>query len=324
MDFYHGDIAGAIVGAVNAEGGRFQLADLREFSIAHREPISGTYRGHDIFSMPPPSSGGTTIVETLNIIESWNLDEMGISATSIHLITEALKHAFADRARWLGDTDFVDVPIERLTSKAYAAKLRSEIKQDSVLPRDEYGTHRQVPDDSGTTHVSVIDADGNMLACTSTINTSFGSMVFVEDYGLILNNELGDFTAQPGKPNNYGLIGTGQNAVAPEKRPLSSMSPTLVLKDGQPFMAAGASAGPTIITGTLFAILRIIDFAARVRQNRSLQPRLPPPVAPYEALHGVPGWHREEQLDSMGTQHRCSTSIQQCPDCSSSDEDGTL
>ncbi|MGM0556196.1 MAG: gamma-glutamyltransferase [Myxococcota bacterium] len=260
MAFYHGDIADKIVEAVNAAGGRFQTADMREYSIAHREPITGTYRGHEIFSMPPPSSGGTTIVETLNILEAWNLSEMGINSMSIHLITEALKHAFADRARWLGDTDFVDVPVERLTSKEYAEELRSTIEEDDVLPRDEYGTHRQVPDDAGTTHLSVIDAAGNMLACTSTINTSFGSMVFVPEYGIVLNNEMGDFTPQPFKPNNYGLIGTGQNAVAPEKRPLSSMSPTLVIKDGKPFIAAGASGGPTIITGTLYAILRIIDF----------------------------------------------------------------
>jgi gamma-glutamyltranspeptidase/glutathione hydrolase len=260
MAFYHGDIAAKIVEAVNAAGGRFQSADMREYSIVHRDPIKGTYRSHDIYSMPPPSSGGTTIVETLNILEGWNLSEMGVNSLSIHLITEALKHAFADRARWLGDTDFVEVPVERLTSKAYADELRETIDEDGVLPREDYGTHRQVPDDAGTTHVSVIDADGNMLACTSTINTSFGSMVFVPEYGLVLNNEMGDFTPQPGKPNNYGLIGTGQNAVAPEKRPLSSMSPTLVLKEGEPFIAAGASGGPTIITGTLYAILRIIDF----------------------------------------------------------------
>jgi gamma-glutamyltranspeptidase/glutathione hydrolase len=260
MAFYHGEIAAAIVEAVNADGGRFQEADLREYMIAHREPITGTYRGYDVFSMPPPSSGGTTIVETLNILEGWTLSQMGVSAMSIHLITEALKHAFADRARWLGDTDFVDVPIDRLTSKEYAEKLRETIKEKGVLPKDEYGSHRQVPDDAGTTHVSVIDGEGNMLACTSTINTSFGSMVYVAEHGLVLNNEMGDFTPQPGEPNNYGLIGTGQNAVAPEKRPLSSMSPTLVLRDGTPFMAAGASGGPTIITGTLYAILRIIDF----------------------------------------------------------------
>jgi gamma-glutamyltranspeptidase/glutathione hydrolase len=258
--FYHGDVGQAVVDAVNAAGGMFQTDDFRTYSVVNREAITGSYRGHQVYSMPPPSSGGTTLIETLNILEGYDLAEMGLNAESIHLITEALKHAFADRARWLGDTDFVDVPIERLTSKAYADTLRAKIKPDGVLPLEEYGSHRQLPEDAGTTHVSVIDSAGNMLACTSTINTSFGSMVLVDEYGLIMNNEMGDFTPMPGKPNNYGLIGTGQNAVAPKKRPLSSMSPTLVLRDGKPFLASGASGGPMIITGTLSSILNLIDF----------------------------------------------------------------
>ncbi len=258
--FYHGDVGQQIIEEVNAVGGIFSAQDLRSYSVANREPITGTYRGYQVFSMPPPSSGGTTLVETLNILEGYDLSQMGRDAASIHLTAEALKHAFADRARWLGDTDFVDVPIARLTSKEYAKKLRERIERDGVLPLDQYGSHRQIPDDSGTSHVSVIDQAGNMLACTSTINTSFGSMVLVDEYGLIMNNEMGDFTPMPGKPNNYGLIGTGQNAVAPEKRPLSSMSPTLVLRDGQPFLAAGASGGPTIITGTLLGLINMVDF----------------------------------------------------------------
>jgi gamma-glutamyltranspeptidase/glutathione hydrolase len=258
--FYHGDIGKAVVEGVNAVGGVFSIEDMRTYSVVNREPLEGTYRGHQIYSMPPPSSGGSTLIETLNILEGYDLGEMGVGAESLHLITEALKHAFADRARWLGDTDFVDVPIERLISKEYAEELRAKIKPDGVLPLEDYGSHRQLPEDAGTTHVSVIDADGNMLACTSTINTSFGSMVLVDEYGLIMNNEMGDFTPMPGKPNNYGLIGTGQNAVAPQKRPLSSMSPTLVLRDGAPFLASGASGGPTIITGTLVSILNLVDF----------------------------------------------------------------
>ncbi len=258
--FYQGDVGQAIVDEVDAAGGVFTPADLHAYSVAHRKPIEGTYRGYTIFSMPPPSSGGTTLVETLNILEGLHFGKNGVDPESIHLISESLKHAFADRARWLGDTDFVDVPIDRLISKDYATKLRKTIKPHGVLPVDAYGTHRQLPEDHGTTHVSIIDGQGNMLACTSTINTSFGSMVYVDKYGIILNNEMGDFTPMPGKPNNYGLIGTGQNAVAPEKRPLSSMSPTLVLQDGQPFMAGGASGGPTIITGTLLALVNLIDF----------------------------------------------------------------
>lgn len=258
--FYHGEVGDAVVEQVNAAGGIFSPDDMHRYSIAHREPIAGTYRGYSVFSMPPPSSGGTTLVETLNILEGFELSKEGVSAESTHQIAEALKHAFADRARWLGDTDFVDVPLAKLTSKAYADKLRKTIKPHGVLPLDQYGSHRQLPEDHGTTHVSVIDKEGNMLACTSTINTSFGSMVLVDKYGVIMNNEMGDFTPLPGKPNNYGLIGTGQNAVAPEKRPLSSMSPTLVLRDDQPFLAAGASGGPTIITGTLLGMVNLIDF----------------------------------------------------------------
>jgi gamma-glutamyltranspeptidase/glutathione hydrolase len=259
--FYEGPIADAIVDAVNQAGGIFSEQDLASYSIKVREPVQGTYRGKTVFSMPPSSSGGTAIIETLNILEGYEMSRFGRSPLGVHLTVEALKHAFADRAGWLGDTDFVDVPLQRLTSEDYAAKLRSKIKRDTVLPPKAYGSKAPLPEDHGTTHVSIIDSRENMLSCTSTINLSFGSMVFVPKWGLIMNDEMGDFTAQPGVPNNYGLVGTKQNAVAPGKRPLSSMSPTLVLDDdGSPYMAVGASGGPAIITGTLMAMLNTIDF----------------------------------------------------------------
>lgn len=259
--FYHGQIAKDIVETVNAHDGIFTVDDLRHYQIALREPVKGTYRGYSVYSMPPSSSGGTAIVETLNIIEGFDLTKYGRSAKGIHLVVEGLKHAYADRAGWLGDTDFVDVPIDKLTSKPYAEKLRKKIKPDDVLPPEAYGTKAPMPDDSGTTHVSVIDADENMLSCTSTINLSFGSMVYVPEWGLVMNDEMGDFTPKPGEPNNYGLVGTKQNAVAPGKRPLSSMSPTLVLDENdRPYMAVGASGGPTIITGTFFALVNTVDF----------------------------------------------------------------
>jgi gamma-glutamyltranspeptidase/glutathione hydrolase len=263
--FYHGDVGRTIIEAVNEAGGIFQPADLSTYSVANREPIVGTYRNYSIAGMPPPSSGGAVLIETLNILENFDLEKKPLDAQAIHLIAEALKHGFADRARWMGDTDFVEVPVERLTSKEYARKLAAKIKAHGVLPLEEYGSlderpEAQIPDDSGTTHVSIIDAAGNMAACTSTINTSFGSMVYDEKSGIILNNEMADFTAQPGTPNNYGLVGTAQNAVAPKKRPLSSMSPTLVLRGGEPFMAVGGSGGPTIITGTLLTMLNMMDF----------------------------------------------------------------
>lgn len=256
--FYEGEIAAAIVKAANAEGGIFTADDLAGYRVTWRDPLRGEYRGYEVFTMPPPSSGGTTILAALNILERYDLGTLGYNPESIHRIAEAMKHAFADRARWLGDADFVEVPTERLVSKTTAAAR--EVLPDGVLDREQYGTAAPPPDDDGTSHVSVIDEAQNMVACTSTINTSFGSKVYVPEFGLVLNNEMGDFTAQPGVPNNYGLVGTAQNAVAPGKRPLSSMSPTLILKDGQPYMSVGASGGPTIITGTLLAMLRVIDF----------------------------------------------------------------
>ena len=259
--FYHGEVAADIVETVNEHDGIFTKEDLRHYSIQMRKPVTGDYRGYKLFSMPPSSSGGTAIVETLNIMEGFEFDGDGRSAQELHYVVEALKHAFADRAGWLGDTDFVDVPLDRLTSEEYAEKLRKTIKKKEVLPPKAYGTKAPLPDDAGTSHLSVIDKDENMLSCTSTINLSFGSMVFVPEWGLVMNDEMGDFTPKPGEPNNYGLIGTEQNAVAPGKRPLSSMSPTIVLDEkGRPFMSVGASGGPTIITGTFLAFINTVDF----------------------------------------------------------------
>lgn len=259
--YYRGPIAEDIVEAVNEAGGIFTERDLRTYAIEMREPVEGTYRGYRVFSMPPSSSGGTAIIETLNIVEGFDLPALGRSAQGIHYIVESLKHAFADRAGWLGDTDFVDVPVDRLTSEAYARKKREMIRSNAVLEPEQYGSKAPMPDKKGTTHVSIVDSDENMLSCTSTINLSFGSMVYVPEWGLVMNDEMGDFTPKPGEPNNYGLVGTEQNAVAPGKRPLSSMSPTLVLdRQNRPYMAVGASGGPTIITGTLFVLLNTVDF----------------------------------------------------------------
>lgn len=256
--FYSGPIAKEIVEAANRAGGIFTTADLDHYRVTWRDPLKGTYRGVEIFAMPPPSSGGTTILTTLNILERYDLPTLGENPESLHRIAEALKHGFADRARWLGDADYVHVPVERLVSKAAAASR--EVRPDGVLALDDYGAAAPPPDDDGTSHLSVIDGDRNMVACTSTINTSFGSLVYAPQWGILLNNEMGDFTAQPGVANNYGLMGTEQNAVAPGKRPLSSMSPTLVVKDGEPLLSVGASGGPTIITGTLLTLIRILDW----------------------------------------------------------------
>ncbi|MFB6262485.1 MAG: gamma-glutamyltransferase [Bradymonadaceae bacterium] len=297
--FYHGEIASAIVDAVNRAGGIFQRKDLRRYAIATREPISGTYRGYQVYGMPPSSSGGTTLVETLNILEGYDLTSYGRTPKGIHLIVEALKHAFADRAAYLGDTDFAEVPLDRLTSQSYADKLRAQIKPASVLAPKSYGTKAPLPDDHGTTHVSVVDAERNMLACTSTINLSFGSMVFVPEWGLILNDEMGDFTAQPGVANNYGLVGTEKNAVAPRKRPLSSMSPTLILDpEGRPYMAIGASGGPAIITGTLFGFLNTVEFGMSPSEAIAA-PRIHHQWMPYKLFMEAPAGMRSE-LEQMG------------------------
>ncbi len=255
---YDGVVAAAIVKAVGGAGGVMEPADLSGYRVTWRDPLVGSYRGHQVYTMPPPSSGGTTILAALNILERYDLATLGYNPESVHRIAEALKHAFADRAQWLGDADFVDVPTETLIDKTRAAAR--VVRPDGVLPLDEYGTSAPPHDDAGTSHVSVMDRDQNMVACTSTINTAFGSFVYVPEFGLVLNNEMADFTAQPGVANNYGLVGTAQNAIAPGKRPLSSMSPTLVTRDGEPLMAVGGSGGPQIITGTLLAIIRVIDW----------------------------------------------------------------
>ena len=272
--FYTGPVGRAIIEAVNYQGGAFSAGDLAGYQPRWREPLMTTYRDdYEVYSMPPPSSGGVALIEALNILEGFNLAGAPDEASRLHLIAEAMKHAFADRARWLGDADFVEVPVERLTSKQYARRLRERVDPQATMAHEAYGSDAPPPDDGGTSHVSIIDPWGNMLACTSTINTSFGSMVVVPEYGLVLNNEMDDFSAQPGVPNAYALVGNEQNAVAAGKRPLSSMTPTLVLRDGRPFLAVGASGGPTIITGTLLAILNLID--GRLEPDQVLQaPRI--------------------------------------------------
>lgn len=257
--FYTGPIASAIVRAVKAAGGQLTAKDLATYKITERAPLVGTYRGYTLITMPPPSSGGVAILQILKILEGWELRTMGRSPRAMHLIVEAMKHAFADRARWLGDPDQVKVPVERLTSEAYAASLRAKIDEAKTGEPQDYGSAPPPPDDAGTSHVSIVDAAGGMLACTSTVNTSFGSLVYVPEVGIVMNNEMDDFSS-PNTPNAFGLVGSAQNAPGPGKRPLSSMSPTLVLEGDQPKMVAGASGGPTIITGTLMAIIAALDW----------------------------------------------------------------
>lgn len=260
--FYVGPIADAIAEAAQADGGVLTSEDMGRYHLIPRQPVSGTFQGYEILSMPPPSSGGIALIQALNIVSHY-LDHVGEEELSpesrVHLFVEALKHAFADRAEWLGDADFVDVPVEWLLSPEYAAELAARIDLSGVLPTEAYGTAGAGPDNPGTSHLSVADADGNLLSCTTTLNTRFGSLVYVPEYGIILNNQMADFNIEPGEANLYGLIGNEQNAVAAGKRPLSSMSPTLVLsEDGEPVMTLGASGGPTIISGVYFTLLRAL------------------------------------------------------------------
>ncbi len=299
--FYSGEIAEAIVKSAQQSGGVLSMDDLKNYKVSWRTPLEGTYRkDYQIYGMPSPSSGGIVTLEVLNILEGFDLRKLGYGVQSVHLIIEAMKHAFADRARWMGDADFVKVPVKHLISKDYAETRRKKIKTDGVLGLKEYGTHAPPKDDDGTTHISIIDKDGNMLACTSTVNTSFGSLVYVPKWGIILNNEMDDFSAQPGVPNAFGLIGNEQNAIAPNKKPLSSMSPTLILHKGKPFMVTGGSGGPTIITGVIMSILRVIDFAQSPAEA-IVSPRLHHQWMPEKLFfEGTKDGTLEKELEQLG------------------------
>ncbi|MCI0547542.1 MAG: gamma-glutamyltransferase family protein, partial [Candidatus Rokubacteria bacterium] len=272
-----GEIARRIAAEVKEGGGILTEADLAAYEPRLREPVWGAYRGYEIVSFPPPSSGGVALIETLNILEGFDLASQGAgSSASFHRIAEAMKLAFADRAAYLGDPDFVEVPVEALISKAYAGEL-----QDRINPprwrrwpwswgRGETAIDVRgpglPPEDAGTTHLSVTDAAGNAVAMTKTINTPFGSGITVPGTGIVLNNEMDDFAVAPYEPNAYGLVDTrGANAIAPGKRPLSSMTPTLVLRDGRLLMVTGSPGGPRIISSVLLTVLNVLDFGMDVQ-----------------------------------------------------------
>jgi gamma-glutamyltranspeptidase/glutathione hydrolase len=261
--FYNGPFCASVGEWMLGNGGVLIAADFQLYQIRLRDPILTTYRGYTIAGFPPPSSGGVHVAEILNILENFDLKQMGAnSANAVHVITEAMKLAFADRASWLGDPDFTRVP-RSLISKPYAARLAKRIQLDRATPVAGHGSPPGVAQDyfrQHTTHFSTADAQGNWVACTATLNTSFGSKVIVPGTGVVLNNQMDDFSIQPGMPNFFGLIEAEANSIAPRKRPLTSMSPTIVLKDGKPLMSLGAAGGPTIISQTLLTILNRIDF----------------------------------------------------------------
>jgi gamma-glutamyltranspeptidase/glutathione hydrolase len=266
--FYQGSTAENIVKAVRNEGGRMTLADLAGYKPVERAALSGTYRGHEILAMPPPSSGGVHLIELLNVLEGVDLAAMGAgSADAIHIEAEAMKIAFADRAEYLGDPAFTNVPVASLISKKYAAELRKGISVDRARPAaDVRRVDPAPPEGDQTTHFSVVDKDGNAVANTYTLNFSYGLGLVAEGTGIILNNELDDFAARPGAPNAFGLVGGAANAPGPGKRPLSSMSPTIVMKDGKVELVTGSPGGPRIITTVLGMLLDVIDFGMNIAE----------------------------------------------------------
>ena len=283
--FYRGHVATAIAHAVDAAGGILSTGDLASYRPRWRTPLRSTYRGFDIFTVPPPSSGGV-LLEMLNVLAHDDLAALGPrSPAYLHLLAEAMQNGFADRARWYGDPAFTPVPVARLTSEAYGRALRARIRADAVLPPTRYGSEP----DHGTTHLSVADADGMAVSCTTTINTAFGAMLMDGESGVILNNEMDDFAIAPGVPNAFGLIGGEANAVAAGKRPLSSMTPVIARAatrasgPARRLVVAGGSGGPLIISGTLQTLLGVIDFgldaAAAVSAPRIHDQWAPPVLA---------------------------------------------
>ena len=260
--FYEGAIAQKIAAEMAPHAGAVTLQDLREYKVAEREPVRGTYRGHEVVTMPPPSSGGTHLVQILNMLEQWPLAQWGQnSAQTLHHMAESSKLAYADRSEYLGDPDFVKIPLKGLTSKRYAESLAKTVDPNRARPAKEIKPGQPQPYESDqTTHYSVVDKAGNAVAVTYTLNTNFGSGIVAKGTGILLNNEMDDFSAKPGVANAYGLVGGDANAVAAKKRPLSSMTPTLVLKDGKPTLVTGSPGGARIITTVLQTVVNTIDF----------------------------------------------------------------
>ena len=268
-EFYEGQTARLIVEDMKRHNGLITMADMRGYVAKEREPLRGTYRGHQVISMPPPSSGGAVLIEMLNILEGYDLKKMDwASSDRYHLMTEAMRRAFADRAEYMGDTDFVKVPIAGLIDKKYATQLRSTIDSDHASSSLQVKAGKPVGYESEeTTHFTVVDAEGNAVANTYTLNNSYGSAVVAKGTGLLMNDEMDDFAAKPGTPNLYGLIQGERNAVAPRKRPLSAMTPTFVLRqDGDLWFTVGSPGGPTIINTVLNVITNVVDYGMNMQE----------------------------------------------------------
>jgi gamma-glutamyltranspeptidase/glutathione hydrolase len=265
--FYEGETAELIEREMKAGGGLITKADLKAYRAKRRAPIVGSYRGYEVISMPPPSSGGTALVQMLNVLEGYDVKEMGfLGSRAVHVIAESMRRAFADRARALGDPDFnADLPIARLVSKEYAAELRRTIREDKASVSSPH-TFSWPAESDETTHLSVVDKDRNAVSLTYTLEAGYGSLITVPGAGFLLNNEMGDFNAGPGLTNDEGLIGTEPNLARPGKRMLSSMTPAILAREGKLFLVVGSPGGRTIINTVLQAILNVVDHEMNVQQ----------------------------------------------------------
>lgn len=266
--FYQGEIAEKIVKEMEKHGGLISMQDMKEYQIVERKPVTGEYRGYKIVTMPPPSSGGAHLIQILNILERYPLNEYGAnSAKAIQHYAEAMKLAYADRSEYLGDPDFVKIPLKGLISKKYADELAQKISDDKITPSSTIKPGKPQPYESDqTTHFSVMDKFGNAVGVTYTLNLNFGTGIVAEGTGILLNNEMDDFSAKPGVPNAFGLIGGTANAIEAKKRPLSSMTPTLVMKDNKPWLVTGSPGGARIITTVLQSIVNTIDYNMNVAE----------------------------------------------------------
>jgi len=303
-DFYRGAMARELAAAIQKGGGLITAADLAQYEVKEREPVRGTYRSYDIISAPPPSSGGVALVEILNILEGYDLARLGNrSAAAIHLTVEAFRRAFYDRAEFLGDADFAKIPVPQLLDKRYAeawresidpnhASISKDLRRPGVFNElERVARHRPVEarEPENTTHYSVVDSEGNAVSVTTTLNDSFGSRVTAERLGFLLNDEMDDFAAKQGVPNTYGLIQGPANAIGPGKRPLSAMTPTIVLKDGKLFLVLGSPGGPTIITTVANILMGVVDYGLDIQ----------------EAVN-APRFHHQWLPDAIGVEDRLS------------------
>jgi gamma-glutamyltranspeptidase/glutathione hydrolase len=267
-DFYEGETARKLAEAMAANGGLITLSDLRQYSVVERTPLEGSYRGYEIFSAPPPSSGGIGVLQMLGVLEGSEYEKAGAgSAAAIHYVVEAMRRFFADRSVHLGDPDFARVPVADLLSRGYIDRLRKSIDRARATPSGELRPGLALFKESAeTTHYSIVDEEGNAVAVTYTLNGGYGCGVTVPGLGFLLNNEMDDFSAKPGEPNYYGLIQGEANAIQPHKRPLSSMTPTIVLRDERLFLVLGSPGGPRIINTVLQVLLNVIDFRMNIQE----------------------------------------------------------